>query len=96
MNPLRKALVAGTLAAVSLGGGALGAALVSGSASAQTPATSSTTTSSGTATSTPAATPGTPDAPGGAFHSNENATHEKTESAAREAQENAGQRPTVP
>jgi uncharacterized membrane protein YkoI len=33
---------------------------------------------------------------GGAFHPNENGTHEGTESAAREAQEVAGQAPTVP
>jgi hypothetical protein len=35
-------------------------------------------------------------APSGTFHSNEDATHEAGESAAREAQENAGQVPTVP
>src|SRR5258708_4927794 len=32
---------------------------------------------------------------GGTFHSNENADHEAKESPAREAQENAGQFPTV-
>src|SRR5260221_11179535 len=32
----------------------------------------------------------------GTFKSNEDPTHEAKESAAREAQENAGQRPTVP
>jgi hypothetical protein len=35
-------------------------------------------------------------APGGTFHPNEDPTHEKGESAAREAQEDAGQAPTVP
>ncbi len=34
-------------------------------------------------------------APGGKFKSNENPTHEAKESPAREAQEDAGQRPTV-
>jgi hypothetical protein len=49
------------------------------------------------ATTTPAATtaPAAP-AAGAPFVSNENATHEAGESAAREAQENAGQMPTVP
>jgi hypothetical protein len=32
----------------------------------------------------------------GTFTSNEDPAHEATESAAREAQENAGQKPTVP
>jgi hypothetical protein len=41
------------------------------------------------ATTATAATPGT-------FTPNEDATHEAGESAAREAQENAGQVPTVP
>lgn len=45
----------------------------------------------------PSPTPsGTGTAPGGKFVSNETAAHEATESAAREAQENAGQVPTVP
>ncbi len=34
--------------------------------------------------------------PTGTFVSNEDPAHEATESAAREAQENAGQKPTVP
>jgi hypothetical protein len=42
------------------------------------------------------ASPSTTTPPSGTFHSNENATHEAGESAAREAQENAGQVPTVP
>ena len=33
--------------------------------------------------------------PGGKFHSNEDPTHEANESPEREAEENAGQRPTV-
>ncbi len=47
------------------------------------------TTASGTAATTPAASTGT-------LHPNEDPAHEKTESAAREAQESAGQVPTVP
>jgi hypothetical protein len=43
-----------------------------------------------------AATTAASPAPGTPFVSNETATHEATESAAREAQENAGQVPTVP
>ena len=39
---------------------------------------------------------GTSIAPAGKFVPNETAAHEATESAAREAQENAGQVPTVP
>ena len=45
------------------------------------------------ASTTPAATPSTSS---GKFVSNEDPTHEAGESAAREAQENAGQVPTVP
>jgi hypothetical protein len=37
-----------------------------------------------------------PGAATGTFTSNEDPAHEATESAAREAQENAGQKPTVP
>ena len=48
------------------------------------------------ATPTPSAS-GSAGIPGsGTFHSNENASHEAGESAQREAQENAGQFPTVP
>lgn len=71
-------------------GGLLGGYVVShaatGGTSTATPAPSS---SSGTGT-------GTAPAPNGAFHPNEDPTHEAGESAAREAQENAGQMPTVP
>ena len=45
------------------------------------------------ASTTPSASPSTS---GGKFVSNEDPTHEAGESAAREAQENAGQVPTVP
>ncbi|PZR80945.1 MAG: hypothetical protein DLM65_07155 [Candidatus Aeolococcus gillhamiae] len=66
-----------------LGGAFAGGFIVTQAATA----TPSATTSPSTGTTTPTA---------GSFHSNENATHEAGESAAREAQENAGQVPTVP
>ena len=81
----RKALI-GVLAGGSmLAGVAIGAALSAGSAvnAATTP------TSGNVRSDTPTASPGV-------FVSNEDPAHEATESAEREAQENAGQRPTVP
>lgn len=50
------------------------------------------------ATNSPASTlaAASPAPPNGKFVPNEDPTHEKGESAAREAQENAGQVPTVP
>jgi hypothetical protein len=85
MTPFRKAAIAIAMVGSSLAGGAIGAALFAGtSANAAT-----------TSTSTPAASNTAPSY-GGTFHSNENPTHEAGESAAREAQENAGQFPTVP
>jgi hypothetical protein len=85
MSPVRKAILATAMVGSTLVGGGIGAALFAGSsASAQT-----------TPTTTPAAAaPGV--TAGGTFHSNEDATHEAGESAAREAQEDAGQVPTVP
>lgn len=44
----------------------------------------------------PSPTPSAPSASSGKFVPNEDPTHEAGESAAREAQENAGQVPTVP
>ena len=87
MNRFKTALAGGAVAASMLTGGILGAALWSTSAVAASAA--STTTSATAATTATAATPGT-------FVPNEDATHEAGESAAREAQENAGQVPTVP
>jgi hypothetical protein len=83
MNGLKKGAVAGALV-VSFAGGAAATAWLIGSpaSAAPSPAPSS---SSGSATD-----------PGRVFHPNEDATHEKGESAAREAQEDAGQFPTVP
>ena len=82
MKPLRRGLLTAALAGSLLTGGAVGATVFG------------TAASSAATTTTPAAT-GTPPA-AGTFHSNENATHEAGESAAREAQENAGMMPTVP
>ena len=82
----KRTLIAGAMLATTLGGGALGATLFSpGVSSAQTTTTTpSTSSGSGASGAT------------GTFHSNEDATHEAGESAAREAQEDAGQIPTVP
>jgi hypothetical protein len=52
-------------------------------------------TSSATTTATTATTPSTATPASGMFKPNEDPTHEAGESAEREAQENAGQRPTV-
>jgi hypothetical protein len=99
MHIMRKGAVAGLVTAA-IGGGALGATVVSAATSS---AATTTTTTTPSTTNAPPGAPGTPGAQGfqggprsGTFHSNENATHEKTESAQREAQENAGQFPTVP
>jgi hypothetical protein len=67
-------------------GGAIGASAF-GASSGNAAGKATTTTSSSTAA---------PAAPTGTFTPNENATHEAGETAAREAQENAGQFPTVP
>jgi len=89
---LRRRGVIALLVAGSMAGGAVGATVVSAASS-----TAATTTSTSTKSpSTPP--PGGYAGPrgGGTFHPNENPAHEKTESAQREAQENAGQVPTVP
>ncbi|HXA27802.1 MAG TPA: hypothetical protein VN193_03555 [Candidatus Angelobacter sp.] len=59
-------------------------------------ASPSDTTSTTAATASPSPSTGTAPDANGTFKSNEDPTHESGESAAREAQENAGQRPTVP
>ena len=90
MTIMRRGLVAG-LVVGSMAGGALGATVISAASG-----TAATTT---TATSSNAAPPGAYSSQpqnGGRFVPNENTTHEKGESAQREAQENAGQFPTVP
>ena len=86
MNRTRKAMVGAAMVASTLVGGGIGAALF-GSSGASAQSTSTTTPA-------PAAQPGVQ--PGGRFVPNEDPTHEKGESAEREAQENAGQVPTVP
>ena len=81
------------LAAVVVGstvGGALGGTVLSsgvGNAATGTPTTAAATVASPSGTAAP---------PAGKFVSNENTSHESGESAAREAQETAGQFPTVP
>jgi hypothetical protein len=94
MDLKRRGMVA-LLVTGSMAGGALGATVLS--AGSSTAATTTTTTAS----STPPGAPGTAPsggklAPNGKFVPNENPTHEKSESPQREAQENAGQVPTVP
>src|ERR1700730_10646210 len=84
MNPIRRILVGVAVAGSLLTGGVIGAAIAGPLA-----ASAATTTNV-------AATAATPSAGSGTFVPNENATHEAGESAAREAQENAGQVPTVP
>lgn len=92
----KKGVVVGMIA-VSMLAGAVGAtALKTNQASAQTAAPVQTTTTTPAVTTPNSGTSvndGT--APSGTFHSNENPTHEATESPQREAQESAGQRPTV-
>jgi len=69
----------------SLGGVALGAALAAGSSA-----------NAATNTPTSANTRADASASPGVFVSNEDPAHDATESAEREAQEDSGQRPTVP
>jgi hypothetical protein len=84
MNRVRTAVTAAAIAGSMLVGGVVGATLYG--VSTLTAAAAATA-----ASPTPAA--GTSS---GTFVPNETAAHEATESAAREAQENAGQVPTVP
>jgi hypothetical protein len=86
MNPIRRFLVGGAIAGSLLTGGVIGAAIAG-------PLAASAATSSNAA-----ATAASPSASAGAhtFVPNEDPAHEAGESAAREAQENAGQVPTVP
>ncbi len=80
----RKALITALAGGSMLAGVALGAAFTAGSS-----ANAATTTPSSNTRADASASPGV-------FVSNEDPAHEATESAEREAQENAGQRPTVP
>jgi hypothetical protein len=83
MNRMRRMLVGVAMGGSLLTGGVIGATI------AGPLGVSAATSSSAAATAASPSTTGT-------FVSNENATHEAGESAAREAQENAGQIPTVP
>jgi hypothetical protein len=86
MNKATKMVIGAAMVGSSLVGGGIGAALFANSgASAQTSTTTPQTQG-----------PQSGVQPGGKFVSNENATHEAGESAQREAQEDAGQMPTVP
>jgi hypothetical protein len=86
----RRAAVGATAIGLMTGAFAGGFIVTHAATTASPSASASTTTPS---TTTPSTT--TPPA-GGTFHPNEDPTHEAGESAAREAQENAGQVPTVP
>lgn len=84
LNGVRKLAVAATVAGSMLVGGIGGAALY-----ATTIAASAASPSPSPSSSSSSATPGK-------FMPNEDPAHEANESAAREAQEDAGQVPTVP
>jgi hypothetical protein len=86
MDP-RKAVIAALAGGSMLTGVALGAAFTAGTGSSANAATTPTSASKTRADAS--ASPGV-------FVSNEDPAHEATESPEREAQENAGQRPTVP
>ncbi|MDQ6834561.1 MAG: hypothetical protein M3016_00050 [Actinomycetota bacterium] len=87
MDLKRRGMIA-LLVTGSMAGGALGATVLSAAPSGAE------TTSSASARAAPG--PPGPRHDGGKFVSNENAGHEKGESAQREAQETAGRFPTVP
>ena len=84
MNGVRRMLLGAALGGSLLTGGVIGAT-IAGPVLASAAGTAST-----------ASTAASPSANAGKFVPNETAAHEATESAAREAQENAGQFPTVP
>jgi hypothetical protein len=84
MNTMQRLILGAGVAGSLLTGGVIGATIAG-------PLGASAATTSSTAT-----TAASPRASSGKFVPNENATHEAGESAAREAQENAGQVPTVP
>jgi hypothetical protein len=82
---MRRAVMAGLVTASMLGGGIIGA-------TAFRATNVFAASNSGITTNVRADASAAP----GTFVSNEDPAHEATESAAREAQEDAGQRPTVP
>lgn len=83
----RRAAIAATAFGLMTGAFAGGFIVTHAASTSASPSASATTPSTTSPSTTPAA---------GTFHSNEDPTHEAGESAAREAQENAGQVPTVP
>jgi hypothetical protein len=94
VNGIRKAALAAAIAGSMLVGGVGGAVLyatttLTASAATPSPSPPSPSSSSGSSSSSSSTNPGK-------FVPNEDPTHEAAESAAREAQENAGQVPTVP
>ena len=82
---MRRAVVAGLVTASMLGGGIIGATVFRATSVFAASNSGITTNVRADASAAP-----------GTFVSNEDPAHEATESAAREAQEDAGQRPTVP
>jgi uncharacterized membrane protein len=84
VNGIRKTVAAAAIAGSMLVGGVAGALLYGA------------TVLTASAASTPSPTPSSSSSSTGKFVPNEDPTHEAGESAAREAQENAGQVPTVP
>jgi hypothetical protein len=102
MNVMRRGALAAMVVG-SMAGGAVGATVISAASSSAATTSTAAAPSNSTAPSNGTAPTGPPNgqapagqAPGGVFHSNENAAHEKGESAQREAQETAGKFPTVP
>ena len=86
MTTIRKSVLVAAVAGALLVGGAIGATSFPAGASSAGNSSTTTTSSSG----------GSGAAPSGTFHPNESKAHEAGESAQREAQEDAGQFPTVP
>ena len=93
MKELRKRTTVAAVSASMLIGGAIGATVFSAGASSA--AKSSTAATQAAQPAPPSGAPGGPP-PGGRFKPIETAAHEKGESAAREAQEDAGKVPTIP
>ena len=87
MNGIRKTALAAAIAGSMLVGGVGGAVLY---------ATTTLTASAASPSPSPSSSSGSSSASTGKFVPNEDPAHEAGESAAREAQENAGQVPTVP
>jgi hypothetical protein len=85
VHGVRKLIVAGAVAGSMVIGGVGGAALYATTLAASAASPSPSPSGSGSSATTP-----------GKFVPNEDPAHEAGESAAREAQENAGQVPTVP